>query len=87
MQKLLDALNDTSRVQKELEEKFTQLARDTWHFMEENMLCPENLAAKDIGAFSHLLQQNATGEIIARLREQLEPFRAVAVLQQQFLQH
>ena len=44
------------------------------------MLCPENLAAKDIGAFSHLLQQNATGEIIARLREQLEPFRAVAVL-------
>lgn len=80
VQKLLDDLNDTSRVQKELEEKFTQLARDTWHFMEENMLCPENLAAKDIGAFSHLLQQNATGEIIARLREQLEPFRAVAVL-------
>ena len=50
VQKLLDDLNDTSRVQKELEEKFTQLARDTWHFMEENMLCPENLAAKDIGA-------------------------------------
>lgn len=80
VQKLLDELNDTNQIQDELEERFTELARAVWGFLQDNLLCTENRSQDDAAAWSRILRRNLTGETRAELRRQLEPYQAVAVL-------
>lgn len=80
VQQFLDEMSNTNKVQEELIQKFSTLARATWNFMCDNMLCPDDHSAKDISAWNRLLQKNNAIESISQLHQLLAPYQAVAVL-------
>ncbi|MGN0115027.1 MAG: hypothetical protein ACI396_06840 [Acutalibacteraceae bacterium] len=80
VQEILNEWNHKNDLHEELNQKFEQLAQDSWLFMKDNMLCRENLSSEDISAWSTLLQQEFNAETMNQLHKQLEPFQALMVL-------
>ncbi len=80
VQKFLDDLNDANKVQEKFDQKFGELAQEVWTFMEDNMLCPENLADRDIALCKQLLRQNISDQMTERLKKLLHPYQAIMTL-------